>query len=175
MKNIKSILTLTLIGGSIILTGCSGKTETSAVESNTQSNTQAETTVKDNSSNYNIDMTSLEKDLKALEEGKYNGTWEDELEAKYGDDWDDAMEAKYGDDWDDKFDAKMKAKLNEGTTKEDLIKSIEGELSKMLKSSKPSVNWEDELEAKYGDDFDDLMEEKYGNNWDDLFEKELMK
>lgn len=170
MKNIKSILTLTLIGGSIILTGCSGNTETSAAEANIKPTTKSEVTA-----NYNVDMDSLEKDLKALEEGKYNGKWEDELEAKYGDDWDGALEAKYGENWDDEFEAKMNAKLNEGTTKEDLIKSIEGDLSKMLNMMNPPVNWEDELEAKYGDDFDDLMEEKYGHNWDDLFETELMK
>ena len=175
MKNIKSILTLTLIGGSIILTGCSSNTETSAEKSNTQTTTQAETTANNSGTNYNIDMTSLEKDLKALEEGEYNGKWDDELEAKYGDEWDDAMEAKYGETWDDEFEAKMNAKLNEGTTKEDLIKSIEGDLSEMLNRVKAPINWEDELEAKYGDDFDDLMEEKYGDDWDDKFEAELMK
>lgn len=175
MKNIKSILTLTLIGGSIILTGCSGNTEASAANSNNQPTTQSEATSNNSASNYNVDMTSLEKDLKALEEGKYNGKWDDELEAKYGDDWDDAMEAKYGENWDDEFEAKMNAKLNEGTTKEDLIKSIEGDLSEMLNRVEAPVNWEDELEAKYGDDADDLMEQKYGDNWDDLFEAELMK
>ena len=175
MKNIKSILTLTLIGGSIILTGCSGNTETSSATSNAHTTTQAETSSNNNVSNYNIDMASLEKDLKALEEGENNGKWDDELEAKYGDNWDDAMEAKYGETWDDEFEAKMNAKLNEGTTKEDLIKSVESDLSKMLNRNTPPTNWEDELEAKYGDDFDDLMEEKYGDNWDDKFEAELMK
>ena len=62
-----------------------------------------------------------------------------------------------------------------GMTKEDLIKSIEGDLSEMLNRVEAPVNWEDELEAKYGDDFDDLMEQKHGDNWDDLFESELMK
>lgn len=170
MKNIKSILTLTLIGGSIILTGCSGNTEASAANSDNHPTIQVQTT-----SNYNVDMTSLEKDLKALEEGKYNGKWEDELEAKYGDNWDDAMEAKYGENWDEEFEAKMNAKLNEGTTKEDLIKSIEGDLSEILNRVEAPTNWEDELEAKYGDDFDDLMEQKHGDNWDDLFEAELIK
>lgn len=174
MKNIKSILTLTLIGGSIILTGCSGNTETNEAQSNNKSTTKTETTVS-NPTNYNVDITSLEKDLKALEEGEYNGKWEDELEAKYGDDYDDAMEAKYGDNWDDEFEAKMNAKLNDGTTKEDLIKSIEGDLSEMLNRREVPMNWEDELEAKYGDDADDLMEQKYGDNWDDLYEAELMK
>ena len=69
MKNIKSILTLTLIGGSIILTGCSGNTEASAEKANNQPTTQAQTTSNNSASNYNVDMTSLEKDLKALEEG----------------------------------------------------------------------------------------------------------
>ena len=45
----------------------------------------------------------------------------------------------------------------------------------MLNRVEAPVNWEDELEAKYGDDFDDLMEQKHGDNWDDLFESELMK
>lgn len=58
---------------------------------------------------------------------------------------------------------------------EDLIKSIEGDLSEMLNRVEAPVNWEEELEAKYGDDADDLMEQKYGDNWDDLFEAELMK
>jgi len=79
MKNIKSILTLTLIGGSIILTGCSGNIESDAAESNTK---QTETTSSNNTVNYNVDMNSLEKDLKALEDGEYNVEWEDELEAK---------------------------------------------------------------------------------------------
>lgn len=175
MKKIKSILTLTLIGGSIILTGCSGNSKDSSSNSNNQSTTQTQTTPNNSTQNYNVDMASLEKDLKALEEGEYNGRWDDELEAKYGDDWDDAMEAKYGDDWDDKFEAKMNAKLNEGTTREDLIKSIEGDLSEMLNRTQVPTNWEDELEAKYGDDFDDLMEAKYGDDWDDLYEAELMK
>lgn len=43
--------------------------------------TQVETTSSNNAVN-NVDMDSLEKDLKALEDGKYNGKWEDELEAK---------------------------------------------------------------------------------------------
>lgn len=175
MKKIKSILTLTFIGGAIVLTGCTGNTGASASTSNTQTTTQAETTGNNNSSNFNVDMTSLEKDLKALEEGEYNGNWDDELEAKYGDDWDDALEAKYGENWEDEFEAKMQAKLNEGTTREDLIKSIEADLSEMLNREKAPINWEDELEAKYGDDFDDLMEAKYGHNWDDLFEVELSK
>lgn len=185
MKNIKSILTLTLIGGSIILTGCSSNTKTSEQNSNSQLTTQVETastnqvqttsTNTNNEINYNVDMASLEKDLKALEEGKYNGKYEDELDLKYGENWDDAMEAKYGEDWDEQFEAKMDAKLNEGTTREDLIKSIEGELSEMLNRIDAPINWEDELEAKYGDDMDDLMEQKYGDNWDDQFEVELMK
>lgn len=107
MKNIKSILTLTLIGGSIILTGCSGNTEASAKKANNQQTTQAQATSNNSASNYNVDMTSLEKDLKALEEGKYNGKWEDELEAKYGDDFDDLMEQKHGDNWDDLFEAEL--------------------------------------------------------------------
>lgn len=177
MKNIKSILTLTLVGGAIILTGCSSNTnsKTNVDQTNTQSTTQVEITSNNKNTNYNIDITSLETDLKALEEGEYNPKWEDELEAKYGDDWDEAMEAKYGEAWEHEFEAKMNAKLNEGTTKEDLIKSIEEDLSELLNKTEVSMNWEKELEAKYGNDFDDLMEEKYGDNWDDLFEAELMK
>ena len=174
MKNIKSLLTLTLIGGSIILTGCSGNMESDAAEYNTKQRIQVVTTSSNNAVN-NVDMESLEKDLKALEDGEYNGKWEDELEAKYGDDWEDAMEAKYGETWEDEFEAKMNDKLNEGTTKEDLIKSIEGDLSKMLNRVEAPINWEDELEAKYGDDFDDLMEQKHGENWENEFEAQLFK
>ena len=174
MKNIKSLLTLTLIGGSIILTGCSGNMESDAAQSNTKQRIQVVTTSSNNAVN-NVDMDSLEKDLKALENGEYNGKWEDELEAKYGDDWEDAMEAKYGETWEDEFEAKMNDKLNEGTTKEDLIKSIEGDLSKMLNRVEAPINWEDELEAKYGDDFDDLMEQKHGENWENEFEAQLFK
>ncbi len=47
MKNIKSILTLTLIGGSIILTGCSGNTEASAANSNNQPTTQTYSKILD--------------------------------------------------------------------------------------------------------------------------------
>lgn len=174
MKNIKSLLTLTLIGGSIILTGCSGNIESDAAQSNTKQRIQVVTT-SSNDTISTVDLDSLEKDLKALEDGEYNVKWEDELEAKYGDDWEDAMEAKYGETWDDELEAKMNAKLNEGTTKEDLIKSIEGDLSKMLNRVEAPVNWEDELEVKYGDDFDDLMEQKHGDNWENEFEAQLMK
>lgn len=38
MKNIKSLITLTLIDGSIILTGCSRNVESDAAEYNTKTN-----------------------------------------------------------------------------------------------------------------------------------------
>lgn len=78
MKNIKSLITLTLIDVSIILTECSGNVESDAAEYNTKQTTQVETISSNNAVN-NVDMDSLEKDLKALEDGKYNGKWEDEL------------------------------------------------------------------------------------------------
>ena len=175
----KSILTLTIIGGFVGLTAYAinsnaASTNGEKVQSKIQIQ-QVATSQKNTGGNYNVDITSLEKDLKSLEEGEFNGKWEEELESKYGEAWDEAMEAKYGEAWDDEFEVKMNAKLNEGTTREDLIKSIESDLNEILNRKEVTVNWEDELESKYGDCFEHLMETKYGHNWDDLFEAELRK
>ncbi|MEG1410311.1 MAG: hypothetical protein RSD36_10770 [Terrisporobacter sp.] len=162
MKNIKTLLTLSVLGAAVVFAGFK------------ISDAGVKTTNDSNNINYNIDMSLLEKDLKAIEEGKYNVNWEDELEVKYGDDWDDALEAKYGDNWDDEFEAKIERKKAEEivTSNKELIGEIEKDLEN-IKNGNVSGDWEDKLEAKYGDDWEDLLEAKYGDDWDDKFEQEL--
>lgn len=163
MKNIKTLLTLSVIGVSLALAGF--KISEAGVNTESSSNQDKY---------YNIDMSALEKDIKAIEDGKYRYNWDDELDIKYGDNWDDAMESKYGEQWDDEFEIKIEGKkVNENNLfNEKLIEKIESDLED-IKNGNIAGDWEDKIDAKYGDDWEDLIEAKYGDDWEDQFEREL--
>ena len=52
------------------------------------------------------------------------------------------------------------------------VSNIESDLQSLLEG-KDLLNWEDRLDAKYGNDWEDLLDAKYGDNWDDKFEQKL--
>ena len=74
----------------------------------------------------------------------------------------------------DKVEATVSNSKKSSSNKEVIVGNIESDLQSILEG-KNLLNWEDRLDAKYGDDWEDLLDAKYGDNWDDKFEQKLRK